>query len=196
MYLNDSNDAYMPATLAVEKGSYDGGNMFSADNSQHGWGYHLDAQKYVERGVMNCPSMTFSNASTIKFYNNTSDISGYDWGRMPFGFNIILGSGYQNGWNNCSTVLSSQVENPSKIILGSETTAEGSYGMFVIGGWQNWTTWVQHAALNGYMAQPHNGGSNTVYGNSGSCNAVFTDGHAATINNARSVIDSSYFRWK
>ena len=143
--------------------------------------------------------MSFTQAATVKFYNGTaaSNLSASDWARMPYGMNIFLGSGYINGSTNTTPVQVTAVDNPSKIIIGAETSAEsGKYGMCVLGNWQAYTMWTEHAAINGFMSTPHNGGSQANYGGGGACNSVFVDGHAATNNNARTTITSSWLRWK
>ncbi len=196
MYLNDSNDTFMPLNLAMEKGIYTA-DAFDYDNISRGWGYHLYYGGYLQPNVMTCPAMSFSHSATIKFYNGTSgsDINEFEWGLMPYGMNLFLGSGYENGWGNCTPPQVTAVLNPTKVILGVETSVD-TYGMARSGFFSFWDVWVYPSAMNGFMAIPHNGGSQSAYGGFGSSNIIYVDGHAASENNARNVIGINHFHYK
>ena len=186
MYTGDNNDMFMPANRGMEVGNF--AQDFGADFFSRGWGYHLSKGGYVSRATMLCPSMALGENGSVTFYDLSQNIDDAEliWGYMPYGYNILLGSGYaKGGWGACTPVTISSVTNSSQVVLGADSAQAGGkgYGVSQVGLVNAWGNW----AMN--LSTPHNGGSCMVMDlDAGGSNIVYVDGHAANMIKPRKTL--------
>ncbi len=184
MYCGDNDDRLMPCNRGMEVGNFSLG-FADADFFSRGWGYHLAMGKYVSRAAMLCLAMSsLTQGGSPTFYDLSQNIDDAEivWGYMPYGYNIMIGSGYASGWGNCSPVQLSSIGNTSQIVLGGDSSQPGGYGISQIGDARGWGYWAAS------LSTPHNGGNWADTGlDSGGSNIVFVDGHAANYPKARRI---------
>ncbi len=198
MYCGDNDDRLMPCNRGMEVGNFV--MDYGADFFMRGWGYHLAMGKYVPRAAMLCPAQSLPNNGTVQFYNLSQNIDNDEilWGYMPYGYNVLIGSGYAaGGWGSCSPVLLSSITNTTQCVLGGDSAQPAGYGVSQIGDVGAWGRW----AIS--LSTPHNGGNYADAGlDSGGSNIVFCDGHAANYPKARRIFthegagnDSTKYFW-
>ena len=183
LYLSDSADFYPPYSMGI------GGN--------YTWTYNM--RKYLTNfNICYCPEDAimhewYSRANSSSLVNvpaARNDPTSVQYKFITYGYNFLWVGG--NGWKtgatstdytqaisasvNYPTLRASRAISPSqKILLGdSRNTAAGkeTYGFYTIG--------PLYQRGNGILFGRHGAGTNAnIFYNTGSCNLLFLDGHAA-----------------